>query len=300
MEQKNKQGFLLYAFGNKDLDYGKLALCCALSIKSNLKINHTTVILDKGTKKWLEQNTHPEIIDSAFDNIIRVEENFTSGKRRHFDSPWVSFKAEFNNQHRILSYEYTPYDETILIDVDYLVMSNQIDNVWSTTEDVLINQKAIDLQGNKFGDIEDQRLSRYGIPLYWATLVYFRKSKISEMFFDLINYVREEYNFFQFLYDFKKGFYRNDYSFSIATHILSGFIKGGIKPFPNDTLTTSYQQDGIAKVISSEEIIFIANNRDEQWKNTLVNAKGFDVHVMNKRELLRVGEKFIDLCMEKL
>lgn len=297
---KNKRGYLLLAFGSKELDYGKMAVCCALSIKTNLKYNHVTVVLSDDSKRWLDRSCPKPVLSFAFDNIIIATEKFKSEKRKHFDSPWFSFKAEFNNQNRVLSYDYSPYDETILVDVDFLMMNDSLDDVWGNPEDILINHKVIDLQNNILGSISDHRLSPHGIPLYWATLVYFKKTPFTKTFFNLVEYIREEYNFFQFLYGFKKSFYRNDYSFSIAAHIMSGYNPYGIKSFPEDKLRISYQKDGIAEVIDSKEIVFISNNPDQQWKNTLVNMKNFNVHIMNKRELLRVSDKFIDSCMEKL
>jgi len=295
----NKRGFLLHAFNNKELDYSKLAVCCALSIKTNLKNNSVTVIMDEGTKKWLYSSVPNAILKIAFDKIIIPKEKFLSGKRRHYDSPWINFKAEFNNQNRVLSYQYSPYDETILLDTDYIVMNDNFDHVWGSAEDILMNKDVIDLKSNKFGNIEDQRLSSHGIPLYWATAVYFKKSKFAESFFNSVDYIRDEYNFYQFLYGFKAGFYRNDYSFSVAAHIIGGY-QNNIKPFPESKIITSYQKDTIAEVLDSREIIFLSHNVDEPWKSTLVNIKDVNVHIMNKRELLRISEKFIKSCLEKL
>jgi len=298
-QKKNKRGFLLHAFGSKELDYGKLAVCCALSIKTNLNNNSVAVVMDEGTKKWLTSSVPKDIIKVAFDRIIIPEEKFPNGKRRHFDSPWVNFKAEFNNQNRVLSYEYSPYDETILLDTDYIIMNDDFDQVWDNNEDLLMNKKAIDLKSNEFG-IEDKRISKHGIPMYWATSIYFKKSLFAKEFFRLVEYIREEYNFFQFLYGFKEGFYRNDFSFSIAVHIFNGYYTKGIKSFPIDSIITSYQKDVIAEMKDSKEFIFMSHNVDEPWKNTLVNIKDINVHIMNKRELLRVSDQFIDSCMEKL
>ena len=297
--KKNKRGFLLHAFGHKDLDYGKLAVCCALSIKTNLKNNHVTVVMNEECKYWLNSTISKDILKTAFNKIIIPEEKFQSGKRRHFDSPWVNFKAEFNNQNRVLSYYYSPYDETILLDTDYIVMNNDFDNIWGSNEDLMMNKRAIDLKSNEF-NIIDRRLSNHGIPMYWATVVYFKKSTFTESFFRLVNYIREEHNFFQFLYGFREGFYRNDFSFSIAAHILNGYIDRGIKSFPQDFILTSYQKDGIAEMKDSKEFIFMSHNTDAPWKNTLVNIKDINVHIMNKRELLRVSDKFIESCMEKI
>lgn len=299
-QKKNKRGFLLHAFGNKDLDYGKLAVCCALSIKTNLINNSVTVVMDEGTRKWLNTTVPKDIINQAFDKIIISKDKYPSGRRRHFDSPWLNFKAEFNNQNRVLSYQYSPYDETILLDTDFIVMNDEFDNIWGNTEDLLMNKKAIDLQSNPFGAIEDRRLSPHGIPLYWATIVYFKKSDFTRSFFDLVDYIREEYNFFQFLYGFKEGFYRNDFSFSIAAHAFNGYYDKGIKSLPIEYILTSYQKDAIAEVLDSKEIIFMSHNVEEPWKSTLVNIKEMNVHVMNKRELLRVSQQFIDSCLEKI
>ena len=295
-----KRGYLLHAFGHKDLDYGKLAVCCALSIKTHLKENHTTVVMDEGTKKWIYSTIDNDIIKKSFDNIIIANERFRSGKRRHSDSPWVHFKSEFNNQNRVLSYQYSPYEETILIDVDFIVMNNSFDEVWGTNEDILMNHKAIDFHGKTFGSIDEQRLSQYGISMYWATVVYFKKTQFTKSFFDLVEYIRDEYNFFQFLYSFKKSFYRNDFSYSIAAHIMSGYKNNGIKSLPEDTLLSSYQQDAIVDVIKSNQIIFMANDIKQPWRDTLINIKEMNVHIMNKKELLRVSDKFIEMCLEEL
>lgn len=298
--KKPKRGYLLHAFKSKEIDYGKLAVCCALSIKTNLKHNHVSVVVDEETRKWLTSTISPVVLQTSFDKIIIPKEKFRSGNRRYFDSPWNSFTTEFNNQNRVLTYQYSPYDETILLDVDFLVMNDSFDHVWGNPEDILMNHKAIDLHNNTFGSIDEQRVSPFGIPLYWATMVYFKKTPYTKTFFELTDYVREDYHFFQFLYGFKKSFYRNDYAFSIAAHILSGYIPDGIKPFPEDTILTSYQKDGVAKVLDSKEVVLLAHDVKEPWKDTLVNTKGMNVHIMNKRDLESVSEKFIESCMEKL
>lgn len=295
-----KRGYLLHAFESKEIDYGKLAVCCALSIKTNLKYNHVTVVMDTGTKKGLNSTISPAVLKASFDKIITPQEKYRSAIRKHFYSPWDTFTSDFDNQNRVLTYQYSPYDETILLDVDFLVMNDSFDYVWGNPEDILMNYKAIDLHNNTFGSIDEQRVSPFGIPLYWATMVYFKKTPYTKTFFELTDYIRDEYHFFQFLYGFKEGFYRNDHSFSIAAHVLNGYIPYGIKPFPEDAILTSYPKDGIAEVLDSKEIILLAHDVKEPWKDTLVNTKGMNVHVMNKRKLEAVSDKFIESCMEKL
>jgi hypothetical protein len=296
---KNDKGYLLYANFSRKIDYGKLAVCCALSIKTNLVHNNVTVVVDKQVKKSLEKQYTKEILAKIFDTIIVSENEFQSSLRTHYDNPWNTFKTPFNNKHRILAYNHSPYKETILMDVDYLVMNDDLDNVWGCNDDLLMNKKAVDLQGNIFGDISDQKLSQDGIPMYWATLVYFKKCPYSEAFFDLINYIKDEYDYFRFLYEFECDFYRNDFSFSIASHIMNGYSVNQ-RSFPIDTIITSYQEDTIVELIDSKEIIFMSWNLKERWKHILVNTKGMNIHVMNKLELIRISNDFIKSSLEKL
>jgi len=298
--KKKTKGYLLFAFENDQLNYGKLAICCALAIKANLKHNNITLVTDKYPKERLKLTIPASDLDKIFDNIIIAEEKFPISRRLHYDSPWTSFHSDFNNRNRILAYKYTPYDETIVIDTDYIMMNNDLDMIWNTKEDLLINHKATDLQGNEFGSLEEKRLAPNGIPMYWATLVFFRKSPLAKLFFDMVQYISDEYNFFQFLYEFPKSFYRNDYAFSIAAHILNGYIAQDNFSFPQDTIRTAHQKDTIAKVIDSNEIIFLSHSPEKEWYQTLVNMKGMNVHIMNKRELLNASDKFIKLCMEKI
>ena len=297
---QNEKGFLLYANYSDKINYATLAVCCALSIKSSLVNNNVTVVLDKKSKNQLQKSHSKEIITKAFDNIIVTTKQFQTIKRRHFNTPWENFTTPFNNKHRILAYNHSPYKETILLDTDVIVMNDELDNIWGCNENILMNRKAIDLQGKQFGSIEDQRLSVNGIPMYWATQVYFKKGKFSKTFFDLVNYIKEEYNYCRFLYEFPDGYYRNDYVFSIAAHVMNGYINGNQRSFPIDTILTSYQEDNIAHVKDSKEIIFLSTNMDEKWKTVLVNIKDMNVHVMNKMELTRISQEFIKSCMEKL
>jgi len=297
---KNEKGFLLYANHSDKINYPRLAICCALAIKSNLKNNNVTVVLDKKSKKHMYDIHSEDIINTAFDNIIVTTKSYQTPIRDHFSSPWYKFQSKFNNKHRINAYINSPYKETILMDVDYIVMNDEIDHVWGCNEDLLINRNAVDLQGNKFGSIQEERLGINGIPMYWATLVYFKKGGFSKAFFNLVNYIKEEYNYFRFLYGFEGTYYRNDFAFSIAAHIMNGFGYGSQKSFPNDTIVTSYQEDEIAELKNSNEWILISTDMNEKWKSVLVNSDNMNIHFMNKLELFKISDDFIKSCLEKL
>ena len=288
--KKNKRGFLLIAFNNNEIDYIKMACCCAISIKSHLEHNHITLVTE--STDWLEQILSKKTIKDIFDNIIIVDPPIQKNIRIHYDSPWTKFKAPFLNNKRANAYEMSPYEETILLDVDYLVMSNSLDLVWNNTEDFLINKDAVNLRNKKFHS-KEIRLSQDGIPMYWATLIYFKKSELAKRIFDLTIFIKQHYLFYKQLYKFPGSVFRNDYVFSIAIHIISGFVENNIKSFPNGTIKTMDQKDDIVK-IGDDNILFLSHDQKKPWINNLINFQQLDVHMMNKRSFLRQADKMIE------
>ena len=51
---------------------------------------------------------------------------------------------------------------------------------------------------------------------------YFTKTKLNELFFRLVEYIRDNWEYYRLLYQINDKKYRNDYAFSIAIHILNG------------------------------------------------------------------------------
>ena len=291
--KKLKKGFLLIAFNNNEIDYIKLAISCALSIKRHLEYNHITLVTE--STNWLEKILSKVDIEKIFDNIIIVNPPNQKNIRTHYDSPWTKFKAPFLNNKRSSAYELSPYEETILVDVDYLVMSDSLDLVWGCDDDFLINKDATNLRNEKFHD-KEIRLYKDGIPMYWATLIYFKKSDLAKRIFDLTIFIKENYLFYKHLYKFPGKLFRNDYAFSIAIHIISGFIESDINSFPISTIKTMDQKDDIVDV-NKDDILFLSHDPEKPWINHLVKLQKTDVHILNKRSLLRHYEQIIKSFM---
>ncbi len=281
---------MLYAFINPDVDYTKLAYSTAISIKYHLKNNNVTLITDRDSINWIKTIIKEDDINSVFDNIIIQERLTDNNKRVLYDSPWTKINTDFKNGNRYSAYDLSPYDETIVLDVDYLIMSNNLDNVWNNNEDFLINKSAVNLRNQKFGENE-QNLSNSGIPMYWATIIYFKKTKRAKVLFDLVQYIKENYMFYKHIYKFPNTRFRNDYAFSIAVHILDGFeVKD--HSFPIDTIITMDMKDDIVE-INKNDILFLSYDVKEPWINILVRLKSTDVHIMNK---LAMNRHFESIC----
>jgi len=238
------------------------------------------LVTDKISNDWLYLNFKEEIINKTFNNIIIQPEITDDNERTMKCGYYYEFKTSFKNSNRYSAYDLSPYDETVLIDVDYIVQCDMLDMVWGTDEDYLINKNAINLRGEKFHE-KNIRLNTAGIDMYWATLVYFKKNNNAKILFDTVQFIKENYTFYKFLYNFPGNTFRNDYAFSIALHILSGFMSSSIKHFPISTILTMDQTDDLVEV-KLNEILFLTNDSNAPYINHLCKIKNMDVHLMNK------------------
>jgi hypothetical protein len=280
-------GVAFFAYNNSKIDYSKLATLAALYVKRHMANNTTCLITDEGTWEWMTDTVKDIRLDDAFDEVVLTDVVHPTNIRSNYDSPWTQFKSEFknSNKHRVL--EYTPFDQTLLLDIDYIVQNNSLDNLFNTDASVALFHDAESLAGLRPGPNE-QRLHELGIPMLWSTAVYFdRNNKLTKMFFDLWAHIADNYDYYQFLYGFPGTLYRTDYCVSIAAHIMNGMTDGDIiEAIPGKMINMS-QKDDIAKINSIDDWVYLVNNRMENWKDSVTRIKGENVHVMNKRALGR-------------
>lgn len=290
------KGFLIFAHNNEEIDYGKLALCCASMIKHHLINNNICLVSDRGTLDYLKTQYDDKTINSAFSHIVIVDDTFRdkSSMRKFQDTLSTSKPLTWYNGSRNSAYDITPFDETIILDSDVLIQDNMMDKVWGNYEDVLINSEAILLNGKK-PNSNELRLESTSLKMFWATMLYFRKTERAKLLFDLVSYIKENYTYFQYVYEFPGNLYRNDYAFSIAIHMLNGFLENNeFKPFPQSTILSSFDVDELID-IDETGMLFMVSDNTHDWKFVLSRIKGLTVHCMNKYALLRQADKILDL-----
>jgi hypothetical protein len=268
------QGVLLFAQNNGTVDYVKMATYCATRIKKFLNMPVSLVT-----------DSRNSVTDaSVFDQIIEIESANDNVKYFH-DGAETRTKLVWKNQARSTCYTLTPYDETLVVDVDYIVNSDFLLYCWNQPHDFLIYQKSFDLaQSRDYSEF--QRIGDYTIPFYWATVFWFRKTPIMEQFFTLVSHVKENWNYYKLLYQITSNNFRNDYAFSIAIHMMNGFTNGHFAvKIPKKlfyTMDTDFlvdMQDGRMK--------FLVQKKDNPLEYLPVAISNIDVHVMNKFSLLR-------------
>ena len=292
----SNNGVFFYAYNNSDINYVKLATLSALYVKKFMKNNNTCLITEQGDYSYLCDSLGDELVDKAFDEVVLTTVQHKHNLRTHFDSPWSKFTSEFKNSNKNLINTYSPFDKTLLLDIDYFVRNDNLDYLFDSDANVAMYQQAKNLK-HESPFLYEQYLNPVGIPMWWSTVVYFDKSEISDMFFDIWSHVADNYDFYKFLYNFPGQLFRTDYCVSIATHIMNGMNTGDIIHEINDkTMVYMDQKDDLLEVKDATDWIFFANDRKEPWKDILTRNTFDNIHMMNKRSI----DRNWDILMEKL
>jgi hypothetical protein len=289
----------MYAHNNAEIDYFKIACANALMVQKNLGVP-VTLVSDSGTVSWGRKALGEDFVDQCFEKVIEVDRNYMFTNTRNFSDTTFSTKSlQFYNCAHWEAYEHTPYDETLFIDCDYLIMSSALNNCWDSNNDVMINHKI-------YSPIDEvppysKTLDDMGITLYWATVVYFKKSSLAEYLFTLVRHIEENYGFYRDLYGFTSGMFRNDNAFSMAVHTLNGFSKEepAIHELPIPGLLMSWDTNDIQKIDGINDITIYVEKPGLPGTYILSRLKNTDIHIMNKWAINRYSDRLIELYKEE-
>ena len=251
-------GVVIFGHNSKEIDYVKLADISARLVVANLKVPVTLI-----TDSVSLSNTTTSL--KNIDNLVVLDRPSTNNTRVLLGST-----TEFINTNRYVAYQYTPYDKTLLIDSDLLILSNKLSAYWNSTREFLITGSMTVLDGT-LSDRE-KKLSPTTIPMRWATAIMFSKTEYVETIFKTVKYIQDNWFYFIDLYNMPPCSFRNDYAFTIANHIVNGFV-------PTDnflpTPLMALEHQSLEKLDVDHAVI----------DSTIIQS---DVHVMNKYSILGV------------
>ena len=296
---KFENGILLIAYNNSRIDYSKLACIAARMAKKHMKNNHVSLLTDEVTVQHLLDNNSPENLYHTFDHIIVEDVKHERNTRSHHDSPWTEFTTQFSNKNKHTIYEKSPYRKTLMIDVDYFIGNDSLDAMFETDSNLAMYRDAISVRNYK-PRIWEQKLHPDGIDMWWSTAVYWNAdSEEAELFFGIWEHVKENYDYYKWLYKFPGQLYRTDYAASIAVHILSGQIKSNfIDQLPGKVMRFSEQIDDIIEFNKANDYVLLCPDPKEPWKNICSRIKNENVHLMNKLAILRHEQKLMELIYD--
>ena len=222
-ESAKSRGVVLFAF-NSSVDYVAIADQTSRLITHNLKLPVTLIT---------DQTSEPKF---SYDQVIRIEQTDIDNYRRTRDDQIITWR----NADRYLAYDLSPYDETILMDTDYLIFDDNLNKLFEVDFDYLLTHRNQNLQGPTV-DI----MGEHSLPFVWATVVLFRRTPKTKMFFDLIARIQRNYTYYRQLYNIRTDDFRNDYAFAIANIILNGYSIDSFKTVPGHMLSVNERIDNI-------------------------------------------------------
>lgn len=288
------RGVLIYAHNNSELDYFRIACANALMIRKNLGVP-VSLVTDSSTAEYGKNTLGEELVNHCFENIILTDRVWTFENNRNFNDTSYSLKTlQFYNCNHWEAYNLSPYDETLFIDADYLIMSSALNNCWDSENDFMINHR-IFTPGDAT-DTYSKYIDDFGIRMYWATVIYFKKTEFSKSIFELVRHIQENYNYYRQLYLFSNGMFRNDNAFSIAIHTLNGFTDSNYasNELPITGLLMAWDTGDVYKVHGLNDIT-VYYEKELTGTYTLARIKNQDIHIMNKWALGRIADRLIEL-----
>ena len=260
--QEKSKGVLLFAFNTATVDYVKIADRAAQLVHHTLNLPVTLVT---------DSNTNTPHIDQT----IRVDntlQNFRTG---------YAGGTQWRNGDRYRAYELSPYEETILIDSDYLMLDQTLLTMLATTQDYRLihnNQSPEQYMTNTMGATS--------LSYVWATAITFKRTQRSRLLFELVGKIQRNYEYYRRLYNITMRNFRNDYAFAIAHNILSGYTLDTDQGMPFTMLT-------LDKTVTAME--YRTNNLVARYQDRAHILPHQNIHVMDKDYLLSDNfQQFVD------
>lgn len=258
-ESEKSKGVLVFAFNSQRIRYTDIADQTSKLIKKNTNLP-VTIVTDLDAELKFD-----------YDQIIRVDSK--TGNVRFSKDQQV---YEWKNFDRYRAFDLSPYDETVLIDTDYLMLDNSLTKLFDQPFDyrLMYNmQTPLGLNTDEMGPAS--------LPMVWATVVLFRKTVRARIFFDLVGRIQRNYGYYRSLFAIRETNYRNDFAFSMANIILNGHTLTPEQSIPWPMLTI---EDNIESIDIKNKFLTV------KYGNRADVISRQNLHVMDKQYLL--SDKF--------
>ena len=241
------RGVVLFAFNTDTVDYELIAKRASKLITHTLNLP-VTIITDVG----------------------ELPTNFRQG---------YAGGTVWYNSGRYLAYELSPYDETLLLDSDYLILDDSLLKILDSTVDYTIMKTNQSPTNNMSGN-----MGMLSLNFVWATAVAFKKTTRSKLMFELVGRMQHNYDYYIRLYNLRERNFRNDYAFAIADNIMNGYTASAGIPWSMLTIETP-----ISKIEINHNKLIV---REQQRAHVLPQQ---NIHIIDKNYLLSDDyQKFVE------
>jgi hypothetical protein len=259
-------GALIFAFNNEHTDYVRMAAWGAANIRRHLGIPVAVVT----------NVPEHELVKSSFDRVIAADAE--SGGTRYFSD--IGQTVTWYNAGRVDAYALSPWDQTLVLDADYVVAGDELKKVLAMPQDFACHRWSSSVDGDQNFYQGNNWFGRPAMPMYWATVMMFRRSSTAQYIFDCMNMVRDNWSHYRDLYSIDRATYRNDYALSIALGIVSGHTQS-VDAIPWTLLAVLPEHTITQLEPDFYEVIY----HDSHARRKALAFNGVDIHVMCKQHL---------------
>lgn len=268
------RGVVLFAFNSSKYNYADMAVYTAKRVKAFLDLP-TTLITDIDTYKTILDDR------KVFDGVVEVEPDLSNIKDQ---TSWI-------NKGRYQAYELSPYDETLVIDVDYLVNSDTLLKTFDLSDTFCCHSNTHMLMHPEAA----QEKMGYTYETLWATVIMFKKSERAKQIFETLEMVQNNYDHYANIHSFIGGVYRNDYGLTLALKIVNGHtdvpsdyipwnlihVGKNTSVYPNQ-VDVQVPCDGDVYDFNTEFTVMFDHWKKSKVRKEYMLIKDMDFHVMNK------------------
>jgi hypothetical protein len=259
------KGVVIFAFNNEKIDYLAMASWSARNIRRHLDLPVCVITDVTDATRTVE-----------FDQVVLTEPQQTEQHRYFYD---YKASAVWHNTNRSSVYDLTPWDHTLVLDADFVVASDQLKQLFNIDQDFLAHRMAYDVTG--FIAFHDNNwFGTYQMPMSWATVMCFRRSKKAQLIFDTMQMIRDNWLHYRQLYNVSENTFRNDFALSIAMNLVDGHtlstpaIPWNLASITANTKLTQIEPD-------TYKIAYVTSDGKSRW----IVLKQQDFHAMGKQAL---------------
>ena len=263
-----KRGAILFAFNSEKYDYYTMAVATAKRINHFLKLP-VTVVTDKDSIKET---------DYQFDKtIITVPDK--NNKR-----DW----GQWINKGRYKAFEFSPYEETLLLDTDYMVNSDKLLKTFDFSNDFCCHDHT---EFFMQPGLPQEMLSPFSFETLWATAIMFKRTKKAQQIFESLKMIQENFDHYANIHGFISSTFRNDYALTLALRLVNGHVlqQDNIIPWSLMHVGKNTQiHKNSSEFLDTEFTIVYDNWQRGKIRKEYITIKDMDFHVMVKENFMEL------------
>lgn len=254
------RGVLLFAFNTANVDYYRMAVATAKRVNQFLKLPVSVV-------------TGPETdvskYDSVFQNIYIETPDISNSKN---NAVWI-------NKGRHMAYQLSPYDETLVLDTDYLVNSETLLKPFELYDDFMCHKNTSLLMNPSQ---PQESISSNTYQTLWATVIYFKKTSRTKQIFECMKMVQDNYRYYCSVYGTNSNTYRNDYALTIALRIVNGGLENAQDYIPWKLVHLTED----VKAFRNSETVYTLVKGGSRTEYMII--KDTDFHLLSKQNFMEL------------